>query len=105
MHGTIPDLDARVQKSTLLETVIGNVEIFVVDDGIAREQRVAMIGGMAHGVAAVGHIQPQGRGKGFVLRVEQRLMLVAALDFLQEDQIWAQAIQAQAKFIQGVAPA
>ncbi|MNJ61826.1 hypothetical protein D3C77_576350 [compost metagenome] len=60
---------------------------------------------MADGIAAVSHVQPQGGGQGFVLRVEQGSLLVAALDFLQEDKIRAQAIQAQAKFIQGVEPA
>jgi hypothetical protein len=40
-----------------------------------------------------------------VLGVEQRFLLVAALHLLQEDQVGAQAVKAQAQFIQRVAPA
>ncbi|MNT49599.1 hypothetical protein D3C72_1864620 [compost metagenome] len=105
MHRPAIEFDARMQQAALLQPVIGDVQVFVVKDGIARQQRVAVVRRMADRVAAIGHVQPQCRGQRFMLGIEQRFLLVAALDLLQEDQVGAQAIQAQAKFIQGVAPA
>lgn len=105
MHRTAVELDGRVQQAALLQPVVGDVLVFVVKNGKARQQGVAVVGLVADRVAAVGHVQLERGGQRFVLGVEQRLLLVATLHFLQEDQVGAQAIQAQAQFIQGVAAA
>ncbi|KAG1440726.1 hypothetical protein G6F57_018930 [Rhizopus arrhizus] len=93
MHRSAVELDARMQQAALLQPMVGDVQVFVIKNGKARQQRVAMVRRVADGVAAVGHIQPQGGGKGFVLSIEQGFLLVAALDFLQEDQVGAQAVK------------
>lgn len=100
MHGAPVQLDAGMQQAALFEAVVGDVLVLVLDDRKARQQRVAMVGLVADGVAPVGYVQPQRRGQRFMLRVQQRLVLVAPLHFLQEDQVGTQPVQAQAQLVQ-----
>lgn len=103
MHRPAVEFDGRVQQPALLQAMIGDVLVFVIEDGKARQQGVAVVRGAADRVAAVGHVQLERGGQRLVLGVEQRFLLVAALHFLQEDQVGAQAVKAQAQFVQRVA--
>lgn len=105
VHRAPVEFDGRVQQAALLQAMVGDILVFMVEDGKARQQRVAVVGFVANRIAAIGHVQLERGGQRFMLGVEQRFLLVAALHFLQEDQVGAQAIQAQAQFVQRVAAA
>src|SRR5690606_18999005 len=94
-----------VQQAALLELVVGDVLVFVIEDVVAGQQRVAVIGLGAYGVAAIAVVHAQRGAQRFVLGMQDVLALVAPLHFLKKQQVGMQAIQAQAQLRQRFARA
>src|SRR3546814_16307700 len=54
-----------------------------------------MVGVRAYRIAAIGGMHAKRRAQRFVLSIQTDALLVAALHFLQEQQVGAQSVQAQ----------
>src|SRR5690606_12752687 len=95
VHGRLVDLHHGMQQAALLQTVVRDVLVFVLQNGEARQQGVAMVGAGAYRVAAVSRLHVQHGGQRLVLTVELIAQFISTLHFLQEEQVGAQVVQAQ----------
>src|SRR5690606_17927515 len=95
MHRDTLYFDQRMEQAALLQLMVGDVLVFVLKYGKARQQGVAVIGLRPHRIAAVGGMHAKGRSQRFVLGVQTDALLIAALNFLKEKQIGAQTVQTQ----------
>ena len=87
MHLSTSHTNHAMQQTTLLETVIRNVLVFVGDDRMTREQGIAMVGFIANGVTTIGALHVQRRSERLVLGVQAQMFIIAALHFLQKHHI------------------
>jgi hypothetical protein len=82
-----------MQHAAAFEHVRGNVLVFLADDRIPRQHRVAVMAMPVDGVLAVGDLAPHRVGDEFVLRlarpfvVAERVPIVRADHFLQEQNV------------------
>jgi hypothetical protein len=88
--------DRAVQQAAPFEAQVGHVLVVLVQDGEAREDRIAVVAVVIDHVAAVGVVAPDVLGEEFMLRLRRPIRMtlgmaqVQALDFLEEDDVGRQ---------------
>ncbi|OIQ68143.1 hypothetical protein GALL_502670 [mine drainage metagenome] len=93
-----------MQQAALLEAVIRHIAMRHVEDGIARQQRVAMLAVAGTGVGAIGRVHVQRLRQEVMLRLLRPegkaagVELMQELHFLQKHQIGLQALQGGFQF-------
>jgi len=88
-----------VQQAALFETVIGNILIVEIKDGIPRQQCVAVVSVLSDCIASVRRFHAQGGAQIFMLGVQGATLFVATLHFLEEKEIGVKTIQAQSQIM------
>lgn len=88
-------LQATVQQPTLLVTVDRDIQVVMLGDGKLGQQGIAMVAVRVHGIASIGELRPHAVGEKLVLgrlwprRVALGMVLMAAVNLLQEHQVGA----------------
>ena len=104
------DADFAVQQAAALEAVVGDVLVGLGQDGVARQDRVAVVAVVVDGVAAVGRLLPHIAGQELVLGLARPVGValgmaqVHALDLLQEHHVGPQQAQPVAQVVDGEPP-